>query len=226
MSKEKRYLGLLGLGSNSTSYYLEQLNVEYNRLYGGFSTCPIKMLNTNFNEINPYLPHAFDNLEPIISKYIFEIAELGIECLVVPNITLHETIDRLNLHDLIMIHPIYEAARKLKMDGVEEIVLLGSIFTMEGEYIQKIFLEHSIKTIQPNDKDRLAIDQLRKLVYKQGASKEYKSALKSFIERYSNNSVVVIACTELSMLLGNQTPDNVYDLVQIQIEKAVAIIKT
>ena len=226
MSLKKKHIGLLGLGSHSTCYYLEQLNAEYNRLYGGFSTCPIKMLNTNFNEINPYLPHDFENLEPITSKSIIEISELGIECLIVPNITLHETLDRLKLGKIMIVHPVYEAARKLKVNGAKEIVLFGSIFTMDGVYIPQIFLEYSIKTIQPSDNDKSAIDDLRKIVYQHGASKESEAALKSLIERYINDFEVVIACTELSMLLENQTADKLYDLVQIQIDKAVAIINT
>lgn len=49
-------LGILGLGSKSTLYYVEQLNTLYNRSFGGFSTCPFMMVNANFNDINPYLP--------------------------------------------------------------------------------------------------------------------------------------------------------------------------
>ncbi len=47
-------LGIIGLGSKSTTYYIELLNLFYNKKHGGFNTCPFTMVNINFNEINPF----------------------------------------------------------------------------------------------------------------------------------------------------------------------------
>lgn len=221
MSQKSKCLGLLGLGSHSTAFYLEQLNAEYNRLNGGYSTCPLKMMNINFDAINPYLPHDFKILEPIVSESILEVHKLGIECLVVPNITLHETIDRLNLKEIQIIHPVRETAKKLRLKGVNEVVLIGSIFTMEGSYISNIFSEYSIKTIQPSTEDKVALDKLRKRVYENGASNKFQVRIKKIIEEYIRDTPIVIGCTELSMLLENYKSTRLYDVVRIQIEKAI-----
>ncbi len=58
-------LGIIGLGSKSTTYYIEMLNQLYNKKHGEFNTCPFTMININFNEINPFLPN--DNIN--INRY-------------------------------------------------------------------------------------------------------------------------------------------------------------
>ena len=66
-------LGIIGLGSKSTTYYIELLNLFYNKKHGGFNTCPFTMVNINFNEINPFLPNDFININGNILPYLHYI---------------------------------------------------------------------------------------------------------------------------------------------------------
>ena len=90
----KTQLAILGLGSRSTLYYLEQLNKVYNTKNGGYSTCPFFLLNTDFDTINPLLPNTSVQLDAILQSYLYQIEALDVAELLIPNITLHETIDR------------------------------------------------------------------------------------------------------------------------------------
>ena len=84
ISKE---LGILGLGSRSTLWYIEQLNARHQEIHGGFSTCPHVLLNTNFNQINPFLPDQFEQLEGVVKKYLDALVELGCSKILIPNMT-------------------------------------------------------------------------------------------------------------------------------------------
>ena len=59
MRKYNFRLGILGLGSRSTIFYMEQLNKIHQAVHGGYSTCPFMLINSDFNGINPFLPNSF-----------------------------------------------------------------------------------------------------------------------------------------------------------------------
>ena len=49
-------LGILGLGSRTTQFYIQELNRMFQAKKGGYSTCPFILLNTDFHKINTFLP--------------------------------------------------------------------------------------------------------------------------------------------------------------------------
>jgi aspartate racemase len=63
-----RWTGILGLGSRSTLFYIEQLNKGYNKKHGDYSTFPFKMLNVDFQLYNTYLPAQYEILLPQLQK--------------------------------------------------------------------------------------------------------------------------------------------------------------
>ena len=93
----KTTLGILGLGSRTTAYYITELNRLYNLYKGGYSSCPFLLWNTNFDTINSLLPNPSKELDSATQQCINEIEKLDIDFILVPNITLHETIDRLRV---------------------------------------------------------------------------------------------------------------------------------
>ncbi len=134
MIKVPKKLALLGLGERSTAFYLQELNRYYQQYYGNDSTCPLVLLNTDFSEFNPYLPNQFDMLEQRLSYYLHEVTALGVESVLIPNITLHETYDRLikntNNHIAKCIHPIELAITELQKAQHTNIVLFASAYSM------------------------------------------------------------------------------------------------
>ena len=101
----KTTVGLLGLGSRSTVFYLEKLNALYQELNKGYSTFPCVVLNIDFNSINPYLPNKTSDLLHNLKPVIKDLERLAMGHLVVPNITLHETLERITMRTKI-IHPV------------------------------------------------------------------------------------------------------------------------
>ncbi|HCY80239.1 MAG TPA: hypothetical protein DHV22_00810, partial [Xanthomarina gelatinilytica] len=93
------------LGHRSTLFYLDALNKAYHEEEQGYSTCPFILYNTDFNSINPYLPNQFKKLLPTLKNYLRNLEKLPISHLLVPNITLHEVMDKLDTN-LKIIHPL------------------------------------------------------------------------------------------------------------------------
>ncbi|MDO6761087.1 aspartate/glutamate racemase family protein [Tamlana sp. 2_MG-2023] len=215
---EKNKLGLLGLGNRSTLFYINGLNSVFNKTTGGYSTCPFTMINTNFDAINLRLPDVSEALSEIVQAYISEIENMGITYLLVPNITLHETIDGLK-HNLTVLHPVKTCIAKLKENHWKQVVLFGSMHTMQSGYIRSQFAQNNIETRLPEKQDMLLIDQVRTAVYAETQTETLINEYRYILNKYAQNHPVVLACTELSVIESNQ--ENVIDMAQLQIEKAV-----
>jgi aspartate racemase len=231
-------IGLLGLGSRSTAFYLEQLNAAYNSRLGGYSTCPLVLLNSNFNEFNPYLPDQFSILAPALKKYLDELSktfEPSLKKIIIPNITLHECYDQisknLSVNPYSIVHPVTETIKKLQDDGHNQVVVFGSCYSINSTALHDAFTAAGIALITPHAEDISKLDHLRQLVYAHQESAEDIKTFHQLIKHYQvKNSVqvpMVIACTELSVVLpstSNSQPPHLYDMANIQIEHGIADI--
>ena len=212
-------LAVLGLGSRSTLYYLSELNRLYNQAKDGYSTCPFVLLNTDFNAINCLLPNPSNELDAALSDYISEIETYNIQHVLIPNITLHETIDRLQITKNVL-HPVHLTIKKVKENNWTKVVLFGSLFSMNAIYIKNQFVANGIEVLQPSQEDMLFIDDVRKQIYNETETSELIEKYHSLIDLYSTNNPVILSCTELSILKpkGNK---NLLDMADVQIEEAI-----
>lgn len=212
-------LVILGLGSRTTAFYLSELNSAYQKQKGGYSTFPLLLLNADFNKINPFLPSPSLELDDVVQSYVSEIEEFGKENILIPNITLHETIDRINVEKNI-IHPIHLTISTIKKNQWTKIVLFGSLHSMQSTYLNRHFKSTNIEVILPLKEEMLLIDEVRKQVYHETETEDLIKKYHSLILKYSTNNPVVLACTELS-IFNPKNNNNIIDMVQLQIEEAL-----
>ena len=212
-------IGVLGLGNRSTLFYINALNERYNQIYKGFSTFPFILYNSNFNEINPFLPNDFVNLEGVLLRHLNEIKRLGIDFLTIPNITLHETFDRLKFGMLVS-HPVKLTIEKLIDNNEKEAVIFGSLYTMQSEHLKSSFEQEGIALFEPSIIDKEFVDQIRQDVYLGLESSSQMNEFNNLIRSYANERPVIIGCTELSIMLL-ENPINIYDMASLQIENTL-----
>ncbi|MBO6515809.1 MAG: aspartate/glutamate racemase family protein [Bacteroidia bacterium] len=223
-SEKPKYLGMLGLGSRASLYYLERLNAVYNEKNGGYSTCPVKLLNANFDHINPFLPNQFDVLEKRIWPYLVELVSMGVEGILVPNITLHETLDRcwqqlgtnIPLH-----HPLEATCVKLRQMKKNSVIVLGSRYTMTSTYIPDYFKKQGITVEVPQEKMIETSENMRQLLYKKNEKENDMEEFSQLIKKLTQSTTVVLACTELSTLNLNNIEEGILDMASLQIESAL-----
>lgn len=215
-------LGILGLGSQTTLYYISELNRIFNLKKGGYSTCPFLLVNTNFDAINSLLPNVSEELKSLTLEAIQEIEKLNIDSILVPNITLHETIDQLAVQKNIL-HPVHLTVSKIKEQKFSKIVLMGSEYTMNSDYIHTIFNSNGIEIEIPTAEDILYIDAYRKQVYANTASNKHIENYHKIIEKYTAKNPVVLACTELSIFKPKDN-NKLLDMLAIQISAAINTI--
>jgi aspartate racemase len=212
-------LGILGLGSVSTLFYVKEINKRYGGKKGNSDTCPFRLLNVNFNEINNLLPSTSTELDKIVGTQLAKLAALGANTILVPNITLHETVDRLELGQAI-VHPVFSTILSLKEKQIAKVVLVGSLHSMQSHYLKSHFEENGIEVTKPSLEDMELADEVRKRVYNEVASQDLLQQFNQMLEKYALHNAVVIACTELSVALSSTMPQ-ILDMARLQIGCAV-----
>ncbi|MEX0812035.1 MAG: aspartate/glutamate racemase family protein [Chitinophagales bacterium] len=222
----QQQLGVLGMGSSTTLFYIEKLNILYHQKFGGDSTCPFKMLNANFNLFNPYLPNQYEKLVPELHRHLIAMNRLGVDKILIPNITLHQTVDHLP-EDFLpkhkIIHPYELAIEKLRSENTKEVLVLGSVHTMKSRYVKEKFKQQGIKLLAPTQNEVIQIDKLRNEVYIGESTRESKLAFEQILYKYHRKQRVLIACTELSLALNKKNSNNFIDLATLQLQKALDI---
>lgn len=218
-------IGILGLGSRTTQFYIQQLNQKFNEKYVGYSTCPFILLNANFNEINPYLPNDYNVLENVLENYLNKLIAKEVNAILIPNITLHETFDRIKSRfneSVEFIHPVQSTIQQLKLNGKSEAMIVGSGYTMNSTVMESVFSASGIKLFKPEKEERLFMDNFRKLIYDEKETQKDIELFHDIIRKYSEKNSIVVACTELSIPLYME--DNVYDMARIQINEAFDLL--
>jgi aspartate racemase len=156
-----------------------------------------------------------------LEAYFKQISDLGISKLIIPNITLHETSDKIKIPFEIC-HPVDLTFNYLKQNSISEIVVFGTIYTMNSGYLREKFSKEKIKIIQPAVNDQEWIDNFRNLVYNKTTSKLKTEEFEMLIKKYSEKRTVVIACTELSVFAPKENA-SVLDMAELQIEAFLSI---
>ncbi|WP_292945452.1 aspartate/glutamate racemase family protein [Olleya sp. UBA1516] len=215
-------LGVLGLGSYSTLFYIKTLNAMYNKKYGGFSTCPFTLLNVDFDAINKLLPNTSNTLDTIVKTHLNTLDALKVDNIIVPNITLHETIDRLQIKTNV-IHAIQETISKITRSNHVNTTIFGTLYTMQSNYVTSQFTARNINIIKASDADMQLIDNLRIAVYNGDANPKQLNIFNDLLNKYTKNGIVVLACTELSVI-NTSSSKLVYDMARIQIQAAIKSI--
>jgi aspartate racemase len=216
MNSEATYSIILGLGERSTQYYVKQLHKRYLEKYKNFATLPHILFQTDFNAINPFLPDQFDTLIPNLTTILSEVEKLPVKNVLVPNITLHETLDQIETN-LKFIHPVKLTVEYLKARHLKNVVIFGTSYTMNSNYIKNAFKAEGISVSEVDKEHQKEIDHLRKSLYAHDATEIELAEYIDLVKHYTNKTIV-IACTELSIVNALLKPKNSVDMAELQIK--------
>ena len=214
--------GILGLGIRSTHFYIEELNKRYHAIHGDYHTFPCLVRYVDFNQLNPFLPNNFERLIPELKRMLDNFFEMSIYSCLIPNITLHEAYDLSKL-DYKIIHPLELTIDTLLKQEITSVVLFGSMYTMNSDYITSRLEKHGISVGHPSDIDMQLIDNFRKKIYSGAETEDDFMAYKNISKTYMKSHHVLISCTELSIYSGMLEGSKIIDMAFLQIDKALTI---
>ena len=224
-------IGLVGgTGPESTLMYYKELNSRIDKLTGGKAMPDIAIESVNFRRAWEYVTTAdYEKLSDYLAEKVNSLYNGGSEIISLTAATMHIVMDELAAKtkaELISIPKII--SDEVVSLGMKKVGLLGTIFTMEQDYMKKDLLDAGVEVYIPEKEDR---ELVAKRIYEElevGIVKE--STLQEFVDiinkmkKDNGIEAVILGCTELPLLLNSEnTPLPCLDSVEIHIRKLIEL---
>ncbi|PTE08071.1 aspartate/glutamate racemase family protein [Mesorhizobium helmanticense] len=224
-------LGLLGgMSWESTAIYYRLLNEIVRERLGGLHSAKLLLWSFDFAEIAERQHHSdWDGAGLLLIQAARKLESGGAEGLLLCTNTMHKLADEVQAAVSIpLIHIADTTAVAVKSAGVDRPALLATRFTMEQDFYKgRLADQYGLQPVVPEQAGR---DMVHKVIYDelcQGiVSAESKAAYIDEIARLRRDEKidgVIMGCTEITMLIGQQDFDiPVFDTTRIHAEAAVA----
>ena len=221
-------IGLIGgMSWESSAEYYRIINEEVNRRLGGVHSAKVILYSFDFAEIEE-LQHRgeWEKLTQVMIDAARRLENAGAEVLLICTNTMHKMFDQVQENvEVSMIHIADATAEEIKNKGLKKVGLLGTKFTMEGDFYRKRFERHGIETVIPTEDEREVIhriiyDELVVGIIRDESRKKYLEIIENLKQLGAEG--MVLGCTEIPLLIKQEHVDiPVFDTTRIHALKAV-----
>lgn len=226
-----RKIGLVGgTGPESTLMYYKELNSRIDALTGGTAMPDVAIESVNFRKAWGFVERGeYDKLTDYLSEKVECLKAGGAEIISLSAVTMHIVFGQIEAKTNTQLISIPKAvrdeavAREFKCVG-----LLGTIFTMEQDYMKKDLEDAGIRVVVPQKDERELIakrilEELEVGIVKESTLKEFTAIIER-MKREDGIKAVILGCTELPLLLNKDNcPVYCLDSVEIHLNKLVEL---
>ncbi len=220
-------IGLIGgISWESTLEYYKIINEEIKNKLGKSNSANCILYSFNFQEIEE-LQHQenWDELNKRMVQEAINLKKAEAEFIVICANTMHLMASNIEKEtNLKVLHIAKATAKAINEKKINKILLLGTKFTMEGDFYKNILNNNNIEVVIPNQEDRNIIHNIIYNELVRGIiKKESKQKYIKIINKIKNEGVkgVVLGCTEIPLLINQKDLDiNVFDTTSIHAKAA------
>jgi aspartate racemase len=222
-------IGLIGgMSWESTVDYYKILNREVKSKLGDPHSAEIIMHSVDFAEIEKLQSAGkWDILSQKMIKIAQELEAAGAEMILICANTMHQMAPDVQANIKIpLLHIADAAAEKIKADAYKKVGLLGTKYTMEGDfYKNRIEENYGIDVLIPGAEDR---DLIHRVIYQELVSgilkKESREKFKEIIADLEKKGAeaVILGCTEIPLLIKDEDSSlPIFNTTELHAKKAV-----
>ena len=224
-----RKLGLIGgMGPESTIPYYHDIVYGVKERVGRefFPNITVESINV-FEVLGLCGEGKYDELTEYLLKAIECLYKSGADFAALAANTPHIVFDRLKERSPLPLISIVEAcSEEAKRRGFKKLGLLGTVFTMNGEFFKKPFIQSGIEIVVPDNDDMRFVNEKISKELENGIIKpETQKAFQNLIAKMKGQSdieAVILGCTELPLILNDEvSPVACLDTMQIHIKAIV-----
>lgn len=224
-------IGLVGgTGPESTVMYYKKLNAEIDKLTGETAMPDIAVESVNFRRAWDYVSNAkYDSLTEYLADKVNCLISGRSEVISLTAVTMHIVFDELTKKTDYPLVSIPNAVREeVVSQGINRIGLLGTVFTMEQDYMKKDLISAGVQVFVPNEKERELIGERIFEELEMGIVKESTlMELVTIINRMKDDDGIegiILGCTELPLILNSDNcPVRCFDAVDIHLKKLISL---
>lgn len=223
-------IGLLGgMSWESTSEYYRLINQEIQRKLGGLHSAECLLISVNFAEIERYQSlNEWEKAAKVLGDAAMRLEMAGAEFIVICSNTMHKVAQEVEKFIRIPILHIAEATvTRIKQQGIENIGLLGTAYTMEQNFYKGTLESQGLRIMTPGQTDREKINQI---IFEQLCLGQLLPESRAFfhevIEKLKEQGAegIILGCTEIGLLVKQEKVClPVFDTTSIHAVEAVNI---
>jgi aspartate racemase len=224
-----KLLGLIGGMSweNTIDYYRIINEMVKNRLHS-WNSAKLVLYSVNFEEIiSLQNQQKWNEIAEIMINICTKLELAGSSAILICSNTMHKIADKIEKKIKIpLINVVDTTAQAILADRINQVGLLGTKFTMEGDfYKKKLENNYNIETFIPDKEER---DYIHKIIYKELAKglvlNLTKQKLLEIIEnlKFQGARGIILGCTELPLIIKTNDADiPLFDTLRIHLKAAV-----
>lgn len=212
----------------STAHYYRAINEGVKNTLGGLHSAKIALYSVDFDPIEK-LQHAGDwpGTAEVLSLAAKGVEAAGADFLLICTNTMHIVAPDIEKNIAIPILHIADAtAETLLENGIKNVGLLGTAFTMERDFYKgRLTDKYGLNVLVPNDDDRKIVHDV---IYNELCLGKIEASSKAeyirIIETLAKDGAeaVILGCTEIGMLVKQaDTKVPLFDTTEIHANKAV-----
>lgn len=222
-------IGLIGgMSWESSMDYYRLINEYTKEILGETHSCQSIMYSFDFDYVEKLQRKGdWDALTEEMVKQAKKLKKAGADFIVICANTMHMMAEAIEKQCGIKVLHIADATSKeIVKKGLKTVALLGTDFTMTGDFYKKIFIDnYNINIVIPNEADRKTVHNIiyKELILghvKPESKQKYQDIIAKLIENGAEG--VVLGCTEIPALIKEgEAPIPVFDTTSIHARAAV-----
>lgn len=221
-------IGMLGgMSWKSSLEYYRIINELVKEILGNSHSANCLMYSFDFYEVE-VLQHKgeWETLTKLMIKESINLKNAGAECIVICTNTMHLMSSEIETNTgLQVIHIADATGDEIVKRKVEKVLLIGTKFTMEGDFYKERLEAKGIEIIIPDKQDRQIIhdiiyNELVLGIIKPESKRKYINIINKMVERGAQG--VILGCTEIPLLINeNDVKIEVFDTTYIHANAVV-----
>lgn len=204
-------IGLVGgTGPESTIMYYKELNSRIDEATCCKSMPELVIESVDFRKAWELVSaERYKELADYISEKVNCLAKSGAEIITLTAVTMHIVFDEIENNTNISLVSIPKAVcSEVVEKGYKKVGLLGTIFTMEHDFMKKDLLQAGVDVVVPDKSDRELIakriyEELELGIVKKSTLQEFNEIIKKMKDMYGIEAII-LGCTELPLLLNDE----------------------
>jgi aspartate racemase len=204
-------IGMIGgMSWESSIVYYRIINEQARQRLGGVHSARSLMYSVDFAHIEQ-LQHTgqWDALALEMQDAARRLERGGADFIVICTNTMHRLADAVSAAvNIPLLHIADPTAEAIKAAGVKKVGLLGTAFTMEGEFYKgRLTALHGLEVIVPEVEDRHAVhkiiyEELVAGVVHQASRDVYRQVIARLIQ--NGAEAIILGCTEIMLLVTQE----------------------
>ena len=200
-------IGIIGgMSPESTVVYYQTINREINRRLGGNRSADIVLHSVDFEQLVA-LQKAGDwaAAAACLSESAQKLERIGADVLLLATNTMHKVAPALSeAAGIPLLHVVDATAAAIRAQGLQQVALLGTRFTMSDGFYAERMAEHGITVLVP---EAAVQDKLHQIIFEQlcvgriepEAKAVYQQAIADLAAKGAQG--VILGCTEICLLI-------------------------